>query len=319
MKNEFQKYADRKAVKENKNTASNYKTSLGHLSKFLDSIGVREFQEEDINDFIKYLHSQDLNGNTKKNYVGYISSYYEDQGKDSIAEELREYNFETAELGRSGAFDRKYVNKKEYSVLRANTETIREKQILEILWETGIRAVELSELTLERTIRDENKIKVKTAKIPKDSDRNKYRTIPYHTSLNSTLREWIDYGGRSKYSTSKESPYLICTHNSPYISPNYINTIIRRISDRAGITKNRTPDEDEINQYFPTAHSLRHSYGTYRASNGMNLEKLRVLMGHGEIEEVVTYVTMLDDDLEDANNRYRPEDIDHTRELAKNI
>jgi integrase/recombinase XerD len=319
MRKRFESYVSEKGVKENEHTAGNYHTTLNHLDSFLNQENLEELDFGDVPNLVSYFKNLNINEDTAGRYVGYLAGYYEEQGREDIADELRDYTFSSTSFTAKSGFARKYVTKKEYSVMRANTENTRENLILQILWECGLRASELADLRVNQVIRDENKMRVETAKIPPESDRDKVRKVYYHRSLNKTLREWLDYGARDQYSTAENSPYLVVSQNSGNVTANWINTVIRRIADRAEITRVRGKDGSGRDQHFPTAHSLRHSYGTYRASNGINLEKLRVLMGHGDLEEVVTYVTMLDDDLEEANKTYRPADIDHTRELVKNI
>ena len=319
MRDRFRLYVNEKKAKENEHTASNYQTTLNHLEDFLIQENLEELDIVDVPNLVSYFKNLNINEDTAGRYVGYIASFYEEQGRDDIADELRDYTFSSTSFTAKSGFARKYVTKKEYSVMRSNTETTREDLILRVLWECGLRASELANLKISQVNRDENKMRVETAKVPADSDRDKVRTVYYHTSLNRVLREWLDYGARDQYSTAENSPYLVVSQNSGNVTANWINTVIRRISDRAEVTRVRGQDGSGRDQHFPTAHSIRHSYGTYRASNGMNLEQKRVFMGHGDLEEVVTYVTMLDDDLEDANNTYRPDDIDHTKQLVNNI
>lgn len=204
-----------------------------------------------------------------------------------------------------------YIDLDEYIEILEACETLREKLIIQTLWETGLRRSELAETTLQKVHLDDMEITVDNKK------NSKTRTVPYSAELQPTMREWMEYGGRDQYSKADDSSYLIITQHSKQVQPAYINKVVRRVADRTDVSYSYGTDAADRKLWFPTAHHFRNSYATHRASNGMNLKKLARLMGHKSTEQTARYVGVKGDDLREANEDYRPKTRDRARELAR--
>jgi len=303
----------------NANTEANYRQAfhiLGEFTEWYDHAdGWRDLQSVDMYDLVEYLREErNLNDTTIKQHSDNLAHFFNKSDKEDLAEVLRDHKYNTESL--SEKFKGKetlWVEVPQYIAIVEACETTREELIIRMLWETGVRTAELSELTLQRIDRDEDVIRIRNKK----SDGT--RSIPYSSEIKPVLREWLDYGGRDAFKTAQNSPYLIVTQNSEQVQPNYINTIVRRVSDRSGVGEVYGEDAAGRDLHYPTAHHFRHAYATHRAAAGMNLEILRKLMGHHSVEVTSHYVGLKEETRKIQNEQARPKTYDRESEILRKL
>jgi integrase/recombinase XerD len=271
-------------------------------------MGVQEFKSWK-NDKVAHL-----SGGAKSQQMGRIREFLRDKDKEDIADGL-DYNYSAkTQEQREERTEVLYIETTDYKKILDATESLREKLIVQLLWECGLRRSEISELRLKDVNLEEGYLVIDTKK-----NEDNFRDVPFSVEIKPTLRDWMEYGGRSQYSKAEDSKYLIVTQHSEQVRPNYINKIARRVADRAGISREITTDAKDNTRWFPTARHFRNSYATHRAKNGMNLKKLKKLMGHSHVETTSRYVQVDIEDKIEANKRYRPKTKDEAEEVARNL
>lgn len=164
-----------------------------------------------------------------------------------------------------------------------NIETpagFRNRVILELLWATGMRVSELSNLNFGDLNLDENEIRVfgKGAKerIVLISDRAKQFLIQYINTARKLLAPGYDIG-----EISEKSPLFINSTGFRLQNKtirNAINTVVQEIE----LPKKVTP------------HVFRHSFATHLIENGADLRVVQELLGHAGISntQIYTHVSM---------------------------
>lgn len=318
-------YIDQKRSKVgSEDTLGNYQTGLNHFEKFLEeyNLTVDTLTTSNIHKLYSYFDNKDLAGSTVQQYLTVIQKYVREEISEDISEEIADFTFDTRSVTEAQlSTQTPIVTVDQYKQMVENAKDLRAKLIVKLLWETGVRPKELANIQHERDIdRDRKEITINTAKIPIDSDRPRTRTVHYSVEMKSELRDWLDYDGRKKYKQSAQSDYLLVTENSPKISSNYINTIILRTAERAGIKKEYSPHNSTKNQYFPNCRHFRNSFATYRAWKGIDLETLRQLMGHHDVSVTSRYIKEDSREQAQKNETYRPKTYtDTSLELGKNI
>lgn len=305
-------------------TIGNYTTALNHFENFLEKYEytIEDLDTTNIHKLYTYFTNKNLAGSTVQQYLTVIQKYVREEVAEEIAEEIATFTFDTRSVTEAQlSTQTPIVTVDQYKQMIENSKDLRARLIVKLLWETGVRPKELSNIQIPQDVdRDKKEITIETAKIPIDSDRPRTRTVHYSVEMKSELREWLDYEGRSKYKTSARSDYLIVTENSPKITPNYINTIILETAKRAGIKKEYSPNDSEKNQYFPNCRHFRNSFATYRNWKGMDLETLRQLMGHHDVSVTSRYVKDDSRKQSEKNDKYRPKIYtDESLELGKNL
>lgn len=156
----------------------------------------------------------------------------------------------------------------------------RNRVILELLWATGMRVSELSNLNFGDLNLEENEIRVfgKGAKerIVLISDRAKDFLTQYIKTARNLLAPGYDIGN-----TNENSPLFI--NNTGYrlqnkTIRNAINTVVEKIE----LPKKVTP------------HVFRHSFATHLIENGADLRVVQELLGHAGISntQIYTHISM---------------------------
>ena len=156
----------------------------------------------------------------------------------------------------------------------------RNRVILELLWATGMRVSELSNLNFGDLNLDENEIRVfgKGAKerIVLMSDRAKGYLVQYINYARKLLAPGYDIG-----EVTDDSPLFI--NNTGYRLQNKtIRKVINETVEKIELPKKVTP------------HVFRHSFATKLIENGADLRIVQELLGHAGISntQIYTHISM---------------------------
>ena len=156
----------------------------------------------------------------------------------------------------------------------------RNRVILELLWATGMRISELSNLNFGDLNIEENEIKVfgKGAKerIVLISERAKNYLIQYIKTARNLIAPNYDIG-----EITDKSPVFI--NNTGYRLQNKtIRKVIHEVVEKIELPKRVTP------------HVFRHSFATHLIENGADLRVVQELLGHAGISntQIYTHISM---------------------------
>jgi len=167
----------------------------------------------------------------------------------------------------------------------------RDRAILLLLLDTGIRRSELCDLTLTDLDLTANTIHVSG----KGRGRDKKERVVYFGK--GTARALWRYLTPRLKDTNQDTP-LFSVGPSDYtrsINPNVLRRLLKRIGDRAGIP-NVHP------------HRFRHSFAIAYLRNGGDPFTLQILLGHSNLEMVKRYLKIVRADCADAHQRASPVD-----------
>lgn len=141
---------------------------------------------------------------------------------------------------------------------------VRNRLIIEVLYQTGIRLSELIALK----VKDVDQYKVKVL-----GKRNKERAIPISEKLSGLISEY------QKLLLEKGlfSEYLFVLKNGNTLYPKFVYRLIN--SYFGNVT--------DIDKSSP--HVLRHTFATHMLNNGAGLETLKELLGHANLSATQVY------------------------------
>ena len=164
----------------------------------------------------------------------------------------------------------KFVEEKSLDVLLNelefpdNFEGKRDKLILDLFYQTGIRQSELIGLTLKDVDFTQQQIKVL-------GKRNKERIIPVSTHLLETISEYVSY--RKARSVAN----LLLTSGGKKLYPKLVYNIVNKYLSKVTTLSQRSP------------HVLRHSFATHMLNNGAELNSIKELLGHVNLSATQVY------------------------------
>ena len=168
---------------------------------------------------------------------------------------------------------------------------IRNKAMLSILLNCGLRVSELTNLKPNDISLTKATLRVVEGKGKKDRD------IPYIPDYTiELLRQWNGIrpkGSKYFFTTLVDKPQgRFSSKSGDKVSVRYIQLMVKRYAKKAGIKKDVTP------------HTLRHSFGTDFYKNTKDIEALKKILGHSDISTTQIYVTLASLDVEKALKYY---------------
>jgi integrase/recombinase XerC len=150
---------------------------------------------------------------------------------------------------------------------RDDFEGVRNRLILELLYDTGIRRSELVGIKNADIDYSASQLKV-TGK------RNKQRLIPFAERLKALLIAYTEIRDKE---TETCTDWFFIRKNGKQLSTGIVYTIVKKsLSDISSLSK-RSP------------HVLRHSFATSMLNNGAELNAVKELLGHSSLASTSVY------------------------------
>lgn len=170
------------------------------------------------------------------------------------------------------------------AVLRA-CKFRRDKAIVSLIVDTGIRANELCALTVADVNLEDGSILVRAGK------GQKQRWLFAGKRTRTSLRLYVQERGQIR----PGSPFFASQRGGGRLKTNSIVLLFRRLQRASGVR-------------HATAHALRRTFAIACLRNGMDIHSLRLLMGHSDEFMLKKYLNFRKDDLRAAHDRHSPLD-----------
>lgn len=140
----------------------------------------------------------------------------------------------------------------------------RDRLMVELFYQTGIRLSELIELKRKDVTSQTIKVLGK---------RNKERIIPIGNELHALIERYLEVSHRNEI----QSEHLLTLFNGKKLYPKFV---YRKINQYLGSVTN-------LDKNSP--HVLRHTFATHMLNNGAGLETLKELLGHANLSATQVY------------------------------
>jgi integrase/recombinase XerD len=162
----------------------------------------------------------------------------------------------------------------------------RNRIILEILYDTGIRRAEIASIKTTDLDLEAGYVHIR-GKGDKD------RVVPLSSRVCQLVRNYL-LAVRPFFIRGEDKAYLILNRWGRKMDPNGVWAVVKRCALLSGIKKN------------VTTHTLRHSCATHMLKAGAPIRHLQEMLGHESLEstEIYTHVTI--NDLKEIHARYHP-------------
>ena len=160
----------------------------------------------------------------------------------------------------------------------------RDKAILELLFSTGLRVSELTNL-------DRESINFESGEFSVKGKRGKIRLVFLSENAKASLKEWID-------ARADVDPALFVRlvktkgADNLRLTPRSVQRSVNGLAQSVGITKNVTP------------HVLRHSYATDLLAAGADLRSVQEMLGHSNISTTQIYTHVTNPRLKEIYRKY---------------
>ena len=276
-------------------TIANYHHYLLRLSDYAGEIKVRDITPELIRKWRLWLNrigtydSDELQKSTTNYHLIALRSFL----KYCVKRDIPAISPDKIELARTKRKQVSFMSTEEMTRLLnqppvSNKTGLRDRAILELLYSSGLRVSELTNLNRDH-------INLKRREFMVRGKGQKDRPV----FISDTAAEWIE-----KYLDSRQdkAPALFIRFSGikkPDLSGNYLRLTPRSIQRMvskyallAGITKHISP------------HSLRHSFATDLLVNGADIRSVQAMLGHSNISTTQSYTHITDPHLKKIHDQF---------------
>jgi integrase/recombinase XerD len=164
----------------------------------------------------------------------------------------------------------------------------RDRAILELLYATGMRVSELTELPVARLDMTERLVLVQ-------GKGGKERIVPFGRTAAEVVLRYLNHL-RHELDRGEGQGILFLNLRGRPLTRMSVWTVVRKAAERAGIEKAVSP------------HTLRHSFATHLLEGGADLIAVQELLGHADISTTQIYTHIDREYLQDVHRRFHPRD-----------
>lgn len=171
-------------------------------------------------------------------------------------------------------------------VVWRHARRLQYEAMISLALEEGLRRIEILHLTIAGMHYDNEGVAVITAK--SEPGKVREREVPFTAHSRACVQEWLDF--RST---------LVLTHDRPWL---------KLLGHEAFEPPSERGIEDWVKAFGEKWrwHRFRHTFATERLRAGMPLEKLQIMLGHGNLEQTLAYSKILRGDVQDEAERTEP-------------
>ncbi len=274
-----------------KNTIEAYSHGLNRFLDYLKKKGIQEIprvNKFDVRAFLLALKKKGLSTKSVVRNLVAIRSLFQFLIREGI---LETNPIETLESPKIPKTLPEILTLKEVEQLleQPNPKTpmgMRDRAMLEVLYATGMRVSELTQLPM-------NQINLEGGYVLVFGKGSKERIIP----LGSEAMKWVALylkGPRERLAKRKESPFLFISRMGRGMSRQQFWKHIKAYGRKAGVQKRITP------------HLLRHSFASHLLERGADLRSVQMMLGHVDISTTQIYTHVTGERLKKIHQRYHP-------------
>ncbi len=163
---------------------------------------------------------------------------------------------------------------------------IRDRTLLNLMYATGMRVSEVTQLTLEDLHMDSNYVRCL-------GKGNKVRVIPFGTPTARLLRHYLS-DTRPQFVRDPSHRNVFLTRRGNGFSRKSVWALIRAYAYAAGIEKPVSP------------HTLRHSFASHLLAHGASLRIIQEMLGHADIATTQVYTHVDASRLKSVHHQFHP-------------
>ena len=260
-----------------KNTITSYKTDI---KKYFEYINTKNKKYYEIEKYVQSLSKSKYAKSTVNRKIVSISSFFNwciNQKKLNIKDIKQIKNIKT-ERKLPTILTSNYINNLLDTIPTSTSKEIRDRTIIEILYSSGLRVSELTNLKVN-DFKNNKSLKVL-------GKGNKVRILPMTDKSFNYMNLWISKY-RSEYKNEKSGNYIFLGVRGGKISDREIQRIVNL---RLGT--------------FP--HSIRHTFATHLLDGGADLRVVQEMLGHSDPSTTQIYTHVSKKQLKDKYKRTHP-------------
>jgi integrase/recombinase XerD len=274
-----------------KNTIEAYSHGLNRFLHHLREKGVQEIRDVGklhIRGFLLALRNKNLNTKSIVRNLVAIRTFFKFLIQEGLLESNPLEEFESPKVAKRLP-EILTLEEIEQILEQPNPQTplgIRDRAMLEMLYATGMRVSELTQLPIHQ-------VNLEAGYVLLYGKGSKERLVP----LGSEAMKWVTVylkTARGILSKGKENPSLFINRSGKGMSRQWFWKNLKDYARRAGLRKRITP------------HLLRHSFASHLLERGADIRSVQMMLGHADISTTQIYTHVTGERLKKVHKQYHP-------------
>jgi len=271
------------------NTIASYAVDLNQFKKWVDRnvLYISSINEANIRNYINHLHERDLKNRTINRKLSSLKQFYLFLVKKKIIKSSPLTGFSSLKYSRP--LPKSLSETEVIELLNAPDCSsfigLRDKAMLELLYATGVRISELTNLQYSNIDLNRSLIKVM-------GKGKKERIIPFGDNALSSLLDYINFRRAKNLSLSSRDFFI--SQQGQQITRQAFWHRINEYLLKTGLSPDISP------------HTLRHAFATHLLNNGADLRSVQMLLGHSDLSTTQIYTHIAKQRLSEMVKKHHP-------------
>ncbi|WP_195435691.1 tyrosine recombinase XerC [Enterococcus hirae] len=274
-------------------TREAYEEDLTNFERFLTESGeddLLKINHLDVRVYLSYLTDERYSRNSISRKIASLRSFYQYLLKEEV---IKENPFSYVHLKKKNLKLPRFFYENEMQVLFDSVKgekplDLRDQALLEVLYGSGIRLSECSNLKLAEIDFDSEVMLI-------HGKGNKERYAPLGSFAQDALQEYFEKGRKvlmDKYHKSHD--YVFVNHHGEPITPTGIEYVLNQVIKKSSLDSSIHP------------HMLRHTFATHLLNNGADMRTVQELLGHANLSTTQIYAHVTKESLQKNYRSFHP-------------
>jgi len=272
------------------NTVAAYRRDLVHFFLWLERRNLVDLSIRDLSDYVAWLHARKLAPASIARHIVSLKVFFRYLQLEGVLTDNR------AELlGSQKLWERvpkilsiEQIDQLFAAPVRTDPHWRRDRALLELLYATGCRASEISNLRLCDLHLDESYCICR-------GKGDKERLVPLNGQAVETVRAYLEHERPALDSrNSSHAAWVLLSHRGRRLRRERIWELLKRYAVRVGVPRAVSP------------HTMRHSFATHLLAGGADLRQVQEMLGHASIATTQIYTHVDPSRLKAIHKKFHP-------------
>ncbi len=272
------------------NTVAAYRRDLRRFFEWLDGRSIPELTVQDLADYTTWLHNKELAPASLARHLVSLKVFFRYLQLEGVLQDNRAELLGSQKLWQRvpQVLSPEQINRLFDSPRSYDPFWRRDRAMLELLYATGCRASELSNLKLEDVHFDQGFCMC-------HGKGDKQRLVPLGARAVAAVREYLEHERPVSVKRSGSTPsWLLLSYRGRRLRRERIWELLKKYVQRVGAPPLVSP------------HTMRHSFATHMLAGGADLRQVQEMLGHASIATTQIYTHVDTSRLKAVHNQFHP-------------